>query len=148
MTRILPFAALSLLAGCADRAPVPQAVPNLEFRDPWARATAPGQSSGAMYLTIVNRGANDRLVEVSTPRSGTAMVHATETLDGVARMRLVDALPIPAGATVALAPGGTHIMLDGMKAPLVAGEEVELTLRFAKAGTRSVIVDVNAPAAR
>ena len=55
-----------------------------------------------MYVTIINRGgADDRLLGVTASRAGMAMVHATETLDGVARMRMVGALPIPANATVA-----------------------------------------------
>ena len=147
--RHIPFAALMLLAACSERAPPPVQVPILEFHDGWARATAAGQSSGAMYLTIVNRGgADDRLLGVTASRPGMVMVHATETLDGVARMRMVRNLPIPAKATVALAPGGTHIMLSGMKEPLVVGEQVELALRFEKAGTKKVAVTVNAPAAR
>ena len=77
-----------------------------------------------------------------------AMVHSTETLDGVARMRMVAASPIPAKATVALSPGGTHVMLSGMTAPLVVGERVDLDLRFEKAGNKKVAVVVNAPAAR
>jgi copper(I)-binding protein len=150
MTRlILPFATLMLLAACSKPSPPLVPVPMLEFHDAWARATAPGHKSGAMYVTIVNRGeADDRLVGVTASRAAMATVHATETLDGVARMRMVRELPIPANATVALSPGGTHVMLDGMTAPLSVGDEVELTLRFEKAGTKRVAVKVNAPAAR
>ena len=150
MTRfIVPFAPLMVLAACSEPAPSPAQVSILEFRDAWARATARGQSSGAIYFTIVNRGdADDRLLSVTAARAGTAMVHATETLDGVARMRMVGTLPIPAKATVALAPGGTHVMLDGMTAPLVVGERIEVTLRFEKAGTKTVLVNVDSPAAR
>lgn len=145
---LLLLAPLSLLAACAEPSP-PAAVSMLEFRDAWARATAAGQSSGAMYFTIVNRGgADDRLLGVSAARAAMATVHATETLDGVARMRTVRALPVPANASVALSPGGTHVMLAGMTAPLVVGERVELTLRFEKAGTKTVTVIVNAPAVR
>ena len=121
----------------------------LEFHDAWARATAKGQTSGAIYFTVVNKGgADDRLIGVTTARAGMAMIHATETLDGVSRMRMVGAVPIPANAKVALAPGGTHVMLDGMTEPLVVGERIDVTLRFEKAGTKTVSVNVNAPAAR
>ena len=146
---LFAFAPLALLAACSEPAPPPVEVPILELHDAWARATAAGQSSGAMYVTIVNRGgAGDRLLGVTASRPGMVTVHSTETLDGVARMRMVQALPIPAKATVALEPGGTHIMLAGMTAPLVVGERVDLTLRFEKAGTKQVAVMVNAPAAR
>ncbi len=146
---VLPFALLLLLISCSEAAPPPVQVPMLEFHDAWARATATGQSSGAMYVTIINRGGvDDRLLGVTASRAGMVTVHATETLDGVARMRMVRDLPIPAKATVALAPGGTHIMLGGMTAPLVVGERVELALRFEKAGMKTVGFMVNAPAAR
>ena len=146
---ITAFAPLLLLAACSEPAPPPVEVPILEFHDAWARATAAGQTSGALYVTIVNRGgAGDRLLGVTASRPGMVMVHSTETLDGVSRMRMVQALPIPAKATVALAPGGTHLMLSGMDAPLAAGEQVDLTLRFEKAGTKKVAVKINAPAAR
>ena len=151
MTRLsLCFTPLAVLAACSDPAPPPPVqVPILEFHDAWARATAPGQSSGAMYVTIVNRGGtDDRLLGVTASRPGIVTIHASETLDGVARMRMVRSLPIPAKATVALEPGGTHVMLDGMTTPLVVGERVELTLRFEKAGTKTVGVTVNAPASR
>lgn len=146
----LLLAPLSMLAACSEPTPPPpNQVPILEFHDAWARATAAGQSSGAMYVTIANRGsADDRLLSVTASRARTAVVHATETLDGVARMQMVGALPIPANATVSLAPGGTHIMLDGMTSPLVVGEKIELTLQFEKAGTKSVSVTINSPAAR
>lgn len=145
---ILPFATLSLLAACSEPVPPPVQVPMLEFQDAWARATAAGQSSGAMYFNIINRGSDDRLLGVTASRPGMVTVHATETLDGVARMRVIRELPIPAKATVALSPGGTHVMITGMTAPLVVGERVELKLKFEKAGTKTVAVIVNAAAAR
>ena len=146
---MLPFALLTLLAACAEPTPPLAQVPILEFRDAWARASAAGQSSGAMYLTIVNRGgADDRLLGVTASRPGIVTVHASETLDGIARMRMLRSLPIPAKATVALEPGGTHVMLDGMTKPLVVGERVDLALRFEKAGTKTVAVLVTAPATR
>ncbi len=147
---IFPIASLLALAACSEPAAPPlEPVPILEFQDAWARASAPGHKTGAMYVTIVNRGgADDRLLGVTASRAAMAMVHSTETLDGIARMRMVRDLPIPANATVALSPGGTHIMLDGMTTPLSIGEQVDLTLRFEKAGTKTVAVKVNTPAAR
>ena len=64
---------------------------------------------------------------------------------GIARMRMVHSLDVPAGAEVKLAPGGNHIMLEGLKAPLAAGERFQLTLRFARSGAVSVPVGVVAP---
>ena len=133
---------LFLAAACAQQAPA------LEVRDAWARATAPGQTSGAVYATLDNRGPDDRLTGAATDRAAMAMVHKSETVDGVARMRMAGDVPVASGSTVVLAPGGTHIMLEGLKAPLVAGETLPLELRFASGGAHKVDVRIVAPWSR
>ena len=139
------LAPLFLIAACApstkDEA--------IEIRDAWARATAPGQPTGAIYATLVNHGAaNEALLGAATPAAAMAVLHTSRATGGVARMRIVDRLPIPAGATIALAPGGTHIMLSGLAGPLVAGQQTTIALRFAKAGAKQVAVAIVAPGAR
>lgn len=136
--------AVTILAGCSPVAPKS----DLAVVDGWARATAPGQSSGAVYATIVNRGGDDRLLSVKAQVAAMAMVHASDNQGGVARMRMVEALRIPAGSTVTLAPGGTHIMLQGLSAPLEAGGRVQLDLRFEHAGQRHFVAAIVAPGAR
>lgn len=136
----MPFAAL-LAAGCAPSAPA------IEVSDAWARATAPGQSSGAIYATIANQGSADRLIGVSSS-VGMAMLHRSDNVGGVSRMRMLADLPVPADGQVALAPGGTHVMLTGLRAPLVVGDELSLTLRFAEAGARTLAVAIVAPGSR
>lgn len=139
--RLFVLALASALVGCAPPSP------RITVTDGWARATAPGQSSGAFYATIVNDGGADRLTGVSSP-AGMAMLHGNDGADGVARMRMLPELAIPAHGRVALAPGGTHVMVSGFAVPLTAGSSVELTLRFATAGPRTVSVAIVAPAAR
>lgn len=139
---LLALAPLLITASCT------QPDPKIEVRDAWARATAPGQTSGAVYATLVSTGADDRLTSAATDRAAMAMVHTSETVDGVARMRMVHDLPIPAGQPVALAPGGNHIMLEGLTAPLVAGQDLPLELSFARAGTRKVAVRIVEPGSR
>ena len=69
--KFVPYLLLfALTAGCAPRTPA------IEIGDAWARATAPGQSSAAIYATIVNHGSADRLVGVSSD-SGMAMLHTS-----------------------------------------------------------------------
>ena len=63
----------------------------------------------------------------------------------VMRMRQVDAIELPPGATVELKPGGMHLMLMGLKQPLKADDKVPLTLRFEKAGEVTVQMSVEAP---
>ena len=135
------FVAL-LLAACGAKEP------DIAIENGWARATPAGQD-GAAYLTIVNRGGADRLVGVTVPRAGHAMLHGSSMDNGVMRMRsLADGLDIPAGGTVELAPHGTHIMLGGLTGPLRPGEQFPATLRFAKAGAKPVTIKVEEASAR
>ena len=135
MRRLSLIGAL-LLAACKPATPT---APAIEIRDAWARETAPGQTNGAAYFTIVNMGSEgDRLVSVTTPAASMAMIHGSSNSNGVMAMRMMADLPVPGSATVKLAPLGTHVMLTGLSAPLHAGDRVPLTLRFARAGAREV----------
>ena len=134
--RRLSLVGALLLAACKPATPT---APAIEIRDAWARETAPGQTSGAAYFTIVNTGSEgDTLVSVTTPAASMAMVHGSSNSNGVMAMRMMADLPVPGSATVTLAPLGTHVMLTGLSAPLHAGDRVPLTLRFARAGARQV----------
>jgi copper(I)-binding protein len=71
-----------------------------------------GVSSTADYMTIENRSRESRrLVSVTSPQFARAEMHETRIEDGMARMRPVEALELPPGERVALAPGGVHLML-------------------------------------
>ena len=145
MRRLSLIGAL-LLAACKPAAPT---APAIEIRDAWARETAPGQTSGAAYFTIVNMGSEgDKLVSITTPAASMAMIHGSSNSNGVMAMRMMADLPVPGTATVTLAPLGTHVMLTGLAAPLRAGDRVPLTLRFARAGTRRVDAAVLPASAR
>ena len=134
--RRLSLVGALLLAACKPATPT---APAIEIRDAWARETAPGQTSGAAYFTIVNTGSEgDTLVSVTTPAASMAMVHGSSNSNGVMAMRMMADLPVPGSATVNLAPLGTHVMLTGLSAPLHTGARVPLTLRFARAGDRQV----------
>lgn len=90
----------------------------------------------AGYMGISNEGATpDKLIGVEVGVAAQAMLHTTEfSADGVASMKHVEALEIPADDTVVLEPGGYHIMLMGLKAPLVEGDMVPATLIFEYGG--------------
>ncbi len=108
-----------------------------------ARATAPGQPAGAGYLSIRNTGrAGDKLVAASAEVAERTELHEMKMDGNVMRMREVAAIEVPAGKTVELRPGGLHIMLMGLKAPLKQGERFALTLRFEQAGEVTVQVAV------
>ncbi len=117
---------------------------SLEIAHPWTRQTAPGQSNGGGFLVVTNKGRTaDRLIGVASPAAGKVELHTMAMDGGVMRMRpVVGGLPIPAGGTLTLAPGGYHIMLIGLKAPLALGAMVPLTLRFERAGSITVALKV------
>ena len=111
--------------------------------DPWARATVPGQKVGGVYMEIVS-SRDARLVGVSSPAAGSAEVHSMTMDGGTMRMRAVEALDLPAGTPVKLAPGGYHVMLFDLRKPLVAGQTVPLTLVIEETGKRAHKITVSA----
>lgn len=117
----------------------------LTIDNPWARAST-GPVAGA-FLTIQNSGDADRLVAIGSDAASQVQVHVTEKQGDVMKMRAVDAVDVPAHGSVALQPGGMHIMLIGLKGPLQAGAQVPLTLRFEKAGEVHLTATVQAPGA-
>lgn len=110
--------------------------------DAWARPTPPHATTGVIYLTLTS-AADDRLVGASTPVAREASIHRTTQSGGVMQMRPVTGgLVLSAGKPVALSPGGYHIMLMGLKAPLHAGQSIPLHLTFATATPVDVTVTV------
>jgi len=110
--------------------------------DAWARATPPGVDVGAAYMVIQGGERADRLVAASSERAARVHLHTVEEQAGIAKMRAIEAIEVPARGRVVLAPKSTHLMLMGLTAPLVAGQSFPITLRFAMAGPQTVTVTV------
>jgi copper(I)-binding protein len=106
----------------------------------WTRATAAGQTVGGGFMTIANAGkTDDRLVSATSPVAAEVQIHDMSMEGGVMRMRqLTGGLAVPAGARVELKPRSLHLMFMQLKAPLVAGQTVPVTLQFEKAGSVAV----------
>ena len=139
MLRSILLAGLLAVAGVAAAAQTP----TVKVEHAWARATPGGAKTAALYMTLLNKGGDDdRLVSVATPVAGQAEVHSTTTENGVMRMRPVEALDVKAGTSTILKPGGYHVMLMDLKAPLVAGQSFAVTLTFENAGKIDVTVTV------
>jgi periplasmic copper chaperone A len=117
------------------------AVGDLVVESPWARESV--TRTGAAYLTVRNGGAaDDRLIGVASEVAGRAELHGSEMQDGVMRMRPVEAVEVPAHGQAALEPGGLHVMLIGLKAPLEEGGSFALTLTFENAGEVEVVTTI------
>lgn len=137
MKPVLILAAFLSLAACGQNGE-----PDIQLGNAWARPTR-GDAPGAVYVAINNKGAaDDRLTGAFTDRAAMAMVHQTELVDGVATMRMAGEINIPADSRIEMVPGGTHVMLQGLRAPLETGDSFDLVLKFSKSGDRTVKVDV------
>ncbi len=104
---------------------------------------ATNASAAAAYVQLENSGSgDDRLVRVTSPVVGDVSLHSTVTKDGLSTMTSIDGLDIPAGSSVSLSPGGSHLMLDAATAPLRVGDKVPLHLEFEHAPALDVQAEV------
>ncbi|MEM1041412.1 MAG: copper chaperone PCu(A)C [Bacteroidota bacterium] len=157
MCRFLLLLVLVTLAGCATdppadpepaAEPVPAADPApavLTLSDAFAPA-APEDGTSAVFVEIGGGAEADTLVGARF--DGAAQVEVHETYDageGLRGMRQVEGgIPVPAGEGVSLRPGGFHVMLIGLAAPLAAGDTLDVALDFARAGAQPLRVPVRA----
>ena len=99
----------------------------VEISGAWARATAPGQTVGAAFMTLTSSD-NASLDSVSSSIAKRVQIHRMWMDNGVMKMRMLDSLPLPAGKSVILDPDGLHLMLLGLKKPLKEGDNIEISL--------------------
>ncbi len=101
---------------------------NVTVTDAWARATVQGQKATGAFMKITAKD-NAKLVGVSSPVAGVAEVHEMKMDKDVMKMAaLPNGLDLPAGKAVELKPGGYHVMLMDLKAPLAKDTTIPLTL--------------------
>ncbi len=149
---------VSVAAGCSSGSGS-----SIKVTDPWARASSAMAAAGAAYMTIENTGsAADALIGAASPAAKTVEVHETVAMEsaapsddmgspmpsasgdtsGMMGMRPIARLEIPAGGSVELKPGSYHIMLIDLNQELKAGDKIEITLKFEKAGEVKVTAEV------
>ncbi len=110
------------LAGAGD---------HVSATDPYVRQAPPSAAATGAFMTLKNSGDTDvRLLRVSNPASRLTELHAHTHEDGVMKMRQVPSIEIKAKSEAVLRPGGLHIMLIDLKAPLREGETIPFTLTF------------------
>ncbi|UCC71826.1 MAG: copper chaperone PCu(A)C [Gemmatimonadota bacterium] len=128
---ILVLAVTTALA-CASRE-TPESI-DLEVSQVFVTEPVTGERA-AMYFSVTNNGdVDDELLAVSTMAAEVAEIHRTEQEGGTMKMVPVDALPVPAGGRVDLAPGGYHVMLLELTQNLFPNDRFDVTLRFRHAG--------------
>lgn len=115
---------------------------------PWSRASAGQAPNGAAYMTLTNDGESaDFLIQAASPVAERVELHTHMMKDGVMEMRPVEEIQVAPGDPTLLQPGGLHVMLIGLKAPLKKDETFPLTLTFKEAGSVTVEVKVAGPGA-
>ena len=144
VTALFTLAAAGTLAATVPAKAADKPASPITVVQPWARATIGKlMKTGAAYFEVKNTGAEDKIVAASTPVAKMAQLHHhTMTKAGVMEMRQVKDIVVPAHGSVTLKPGGYHVMLMGLHAPLKQGDHFPLTLTFAKAGKMTVNVTV------
>ena len=116
---------------------------DLTVEHAWSKATIGAGRPGVFYVEIKNSGTtDDALVGITTPAAGMPMLHETVVQDGIASMPHAMSVPVPAGQSVQLAPGGYHNMLMELTTALKEGDSFPVTLSFEKSGEVTVNVDV------
>jgi len=134
----------ALLAALAASATAFAQAAAVQVEGAWARASVPGQkATGAFMRLTAPQGA--RLVRAESPAAGLAEVHEMKMEGDIMKMRAVPALDLPAGKTVELKPGGYHVMLLDLKAPLPKDSTVPLTLVFQDAKGAESRLDLTVP---
>ena len=112
---------------------------SVSVADGWVRATVPGQKATGAFMKITAKD-SAKLVSAASPSAGVVEIHEKKMEKDVMKMApLANGLDLPAGKTVELKPGGYHVMLMDLKAPLAADSTVPVTLTFkdAKGNTSS-----------
>jgi copper(I)-binding protein len=122
------FAMLAVTQACADDVKVSKA---------WTRATAPGQDSASVQLTLTSKK-DANLIGVASGSAQSGEIHTMVMEGNVMKMRMIESVPLPAKKPVALGEDGNHLMLIGLKAPLKAGRKLPfaVTVKFADGSTQ------------
>lgn len=129
--------------GASESATIP--VVELEVRSAWARAADSG-ATAAVYFTLENSGARtDTLTSVTSDAAESASLHISTQHGNMMHMSPVTMLPVPAYDSVSFRPLGAHVMLTGLKRPLIEGDSISATLAFASGRTVGVVAGVRRP---
>ena len=143
ISRLSFFFLMAVLS--ASIAAQPYTLGAISIERPWSRELPPVAPNGAAYLRIENGGKTSaRIVSAHSPVADRVEIHAHEMDAGIMKMRHLHSVEVPAHGAVSFEPGGLHLMLIGLKEPLVAGKGFPLTLVFEEAGEIQVTVRITA----
>ena len=119
-----------VLAGAAD---------NVSVQDPYVRLAPPNAAATGAFMVIRNTGDKDvKVVKADNPISKATELHTHLNEGGVMKMRPVPAIEIRAKGEAVLRPGGLHVMMIDLKAPIKEGDSVPITLTFDDGSSKQV----------
>ncbi|WP_312511607.1 copper chaperone PCu(A)C [Massilia sp.] len=138
------FALRSLVLAAGLLAGASHVHAQVSVSDPWVRATVPQQRATGAFMQLTSPK-DVKFVSASSPLTASVEVHEMAMQGDVMRMRQVPAIALGAGQTVALKPGGYHIMMMNLKAQLKEGDSVPLTLVFEYPDGKRETREIKAP---
>lgn len=110
---------------------------------PWAEATRNGATIAPVYMEIrASPQAGDRLINAATDFTDRVEMDTYTRFGGVLRRVPLQYIAVEAGQSVQLQPGGLHLLLVGLKGPLIANTSFSMWLEFQTAGGFEIQVDV------
>ena len=133
MKRILCAGLLAMLAVA------PAFADDVKVTKAWTRATAPGQDSASVQLTITSKK-DATLVGVASGSAQSAEIHTMVMEGDVMKMRAIESLPLPAKTPVTLGADGNHLMLIGLRKPLKAGHKLPYALTVKLADGKTIVL--------
>lgn len=116
---------------------------DLQVTSSWARASIPGATNGAAYVSLSNEQSEAKtIVEVASNVSKKTELHKHVHEQGMMKMVHVPELEIASGESLEMKPGGYHIMLFNLQQPLESGNQITLTFKFSDDESQDVSIDV------
>ena len=133
-------------AASESAAAAPDAKPGLSLANGQLVLPAVKGNPGAAYFVLTNNAAKPAVIAaVDVAGAGMAMLHQTMEKDGHSTMGMMSDPQVKPGETLTFAPGGNHVMVDGVPDALKPGSTVEITLTFADGDKISAPLAVVAP---
>ena len=117
-------------------------------QEPYVRLAPPNAPATGAFMVIKNSGDKDvKVVKADNPASKVTELHTHLNDGGVMRMRPVAAIEVKAKGEAVLQPGGLHVMMINLLAPLKEGDSVPITLTFDDGSSKKVDAKVVRPVA-
>jgi len=145
---VLIVAAVAAVAAQCGAAPASgtaaeESGPKIMVMEPWSRPSPMRAGNGAVYMMLMNEGnSDDVLLSVETDVAETVELHETKMENDVMKMSPIANIPVPAGGSATLEPGGKHVMLINLKEELVSGQKIAVTLNFEKSGPVAIEAEI------